>query len=246
MSQISRFDGLSNELIIGIFEYLKPAENFQSFFDYNDRLRKLVKRYVNYSCHVLNKDIDRFSESHSWYKHLAFFDGGTTFFMVPLKGEQERYNFRPEISDPNGIHWHFWREKTMPLADKRIEAISQKYPIKLNPLFHPDGPPIRLFHEDGSDFVRQYYPEQFQRFEATVFQKSFRDNIGAYRFMKDDIELLIKYLRENESKRLRNSIQEAAHSIWKEIQALEDVNVLDIKYQQQTAGFVMMVTLKQE
>jgi hypothetical protein len=81
--------------------------------------------------------------------------------MVPLKSEQERYNFSPCISDPNGIHWHFWREQNMPLADKRIEQISQKYPIKLNPLFHPYGSATGLLVGSGPDFVRQYYPEQF-------------------------------------------------------------------------------------
>jgi hypothetical protein len=66
----------------------------------------------------------------------------------------------------------------------------------------------------------------------------------ASQFNNGDVELLTKYITENESKRLRNNIQEAAHSIWREIQALEDVNILDIKYKQQTAGFVMMGTLK--
>lgn len=81
----------------------------------------------------LTKDIKRFSKIHSWYKHLAFNYGSTTLYIVPLKGEQERYNFSPCISDPTGIHWHFWQQKSIPLADKRIEEISQKYPIKLNP-----------------------------------------------------------------------------------------------------------------
>lgn len=56
MDQILRFDDLSNELIICIFKYLKLAENLQSFFDYNDQFRKLIKKnYVNYSHHALNK-----------------------------------------------------------------------------------------------------------------------------------------------------------------------------------------------
>jgi hypothetical protein len=225
---------------------LEPAENFQSFFNYNDRLRKLVKRYVNYNRRALDKDIERFSTLHSWYKHLSFIDGGVTFYMVPLKGEQERYNFDPRISDHIGIHWHFWREESMPLADKRIEEISQKYPIKLNPSFHPCGSSVSgVLVGSGPDFVRQYYPEQFQRFETTLFHKSFTSVLEAWVLYKDDAKLLVKYIEENEPKRLRNSIQQAARSIWKEIQALEDINILEIKYAQRTAGSVMLVTLNQ-
>jgi hypothetical protein len=61
----------------------------------------------------------------------------------------------------------------------------------------------------------------------------------------NEVKLLMKYIEENEPKRLRNIIQHAAYSIWKEIQALEDINILEIKYAQQTAGPVMLVTLNQ-
>jgi len=235
MNKISRFDYLSNELIVCIFDYLEPAENFQSFFDYNDRLRKLVKRYVNYNRRALDKDIERFSTLHSWYKHLDFYDGGVTFYMVPLKGEQERYNFDPCISDYAGIHWHFW-QKTIPLADKRIKEISQKYPIKLNPSFYPHQPTNKLLIGNGPEFVRQYYPEQFQRFEATIFYKSFTSIFEARELNMNEVKLLMKYIEKNEPKRLRNIIEHAAYSIWKEIQALEDINILEIRYAWETAG----------
>jgi hypothetical protein len=174
---------------------LEPAENFQSFFDCNDRFRKLVKRYVNYNRRALDNDIKRFSTLHSWYKHLHFIDGGVTFYMVPLKGEQERYNFDPCVSDPIGIHWHFCREKPMPLADKRIEEISQKYPIKLTPSFHPNGDGGgRVLVGNGPDFVRQYYPEQFQCFKTTLFHKSFTSIFEAWKFNENDVKLLTKYI----------------------------------------------------
>lgn len=243
MANISTFDCLSNELIICIFDYLKPAENFQSFFDCNDRLQKLVKRYVTYSRRALDKDIERFSTLHSWYKHLHFVDGGVTFYMVPLKGEQERYNFSPSISDPIGIHWHFWRENPLPLADKRIAQISEKYPIKLNPLFHPQRSLTNLIVGNGPDFIRQYHPLQFEGLKATLFHRSFTNIFEAREFYTPDVEALLKSVCENEQKRLRNIIQETADCIWKEIQALEDVNILEIKYAQQSAGFVMCVTL---
>jgi hypothetical protein len=160
---------------------------------------------------------------------LNFIDGGVTFYMVPLKGEQQRYKFTPYISYPISIHWHFWRQKNMPITDKRIEEISQKYPIKLNPSFHPDGSAGGVLIGNGPDFVRQYYPELFQRFETTLFHKPFINLYEAQQFNNDDFEMLTKYIKQNEPKRLRNSIQQAANSIWKEIQALEDIHILEIE-----------------
>jgi hypothetical protein len=245
MPNISTFDCLPNELIVYIFGYLDLEENFQSFFDYNDRFRKLVKRYVNYSRRALDKDIERFSTLHSWYKHLWFDDGGVTFYMLPLKGEQERYNFSPEVSDPVGIHWHFWRQNTMLFVDERIEQISQKYPIKLNPLFATHGSSNELFMNSGQEFIRQYHPSQFEKLATTLFHKSFTSGFDMIRFYTADVRAQIRLISENERKRLRNVIQEAAHCIWKEIQVLEDVNILDVIYTQQTAGSVMRVTLKE-
>ena len=230
MNEISTFDCLPNELIIGLFDYLEPAESFQSFFDYNNRLRKLVKCYVKYNRRTLNQDIKRFSTLHSWYKHLDFHDGGVTFYMVPLKGEQERNSINPRISDRIGIHWHFRKDEPMRLVDKRIEEISRKYPIKLNPLFGRYSPGCGLLDQTGPDFIRQYYPEQFQRFKAILFEKSFDSFREAHDFNKDAVEYLMQYIYENEPIRLRNNIRQAANSIWKEIQALKDVNILKIKH----------------
>ena len=228
MSTISTFDCLPNELIIGVFDYLEPAESFQSFFDYNDRLRKLVKFYVKYNRHSLNQDIERFSRLHSWYKHLNYKDGGITFYIIPLKGEQVRHHVDPQVSDYTGIHWHFWRDGRMPSIDNRIQEIIRRYPVKLNPSFSPYSSGDKLFDETGSDFIRQYYPEQFQRFETTIFPRSFKNFSEALEFDKDSVEYLMKYIKKNEPTRLRNSIRQAAKSIWKELQALEDVNILEI------------------
>ncbi|CAF1017582.1 unnamed protein product [Adineta steineri] len=58
----------------------------------------------------------------------------------------------------------------------------------------------------------------------------------------EDIETIRKSIIDNERKRLRNVIRQAAHSIWKEIQTLENINILDIMYTQQTAGSVIRVS----
>ncbi|CAF1204110.1 unnamed protein product [Adineta steineri] len=244
MSNISIFECLPNELIIGIFDYLEPEDNFQSFFNCNIRLRKLVKQYVSYNRHELDKDITRFSTLHSWYKHLNFINGGVIFYLVPLKGEQERYEFDPRISDYNGIHWHFTEGKTMSLPDKRIKRISRKYPIKLNPIFATHGQGFSFFGKDSRDFIRHYYPSQFEFLTTTLFCELYMSMHKDYEY-SEDIRTIRKSIIENERKRLRNVIRQAAHSIWKEIQALEDINILDIMYGQQTAGSVIRVSLNE-
>ena len=229
MSNTTTFDSLPNELIICIFRYLQPAENFQSFFDCNNRFRKLVKRYVPCNRRALDDDIKRFSTLHSWYKHLSFNDGGVTFYIVPLKGEQERYSFDPCVSDPHGIHWHFSRQQPMPLLDERIEQISQKYPIKLNPLFHLVGVWFERNPESDRDLIRRYYPSQFEGLETILSKGSsaFSDVLNP---CIDDERAKMEIIRKNEPKRMRDTIQIAADRIWKEIQALEDVNILEIGY----------------
>ncbi|UJR12335.1 hypothetical protein I4U23_016512 [Adineta vaga] len=228
MLNISTFECLPNELIIHIFGYLKPAENFQSFFDCNIRLRKLVKQYVSYSRHALDKDITRFSTLHSWYKHLNFNNDGVTFYMVPSKGQQARYSFDPCISDYNGIHWRFWQIRPQ-LTDDRVAQISEKYPIKLNPLFATHGEARRLFLEDGEDFIRRYHPSQYELLATTLFCESYMNIHKDYEY-SEDIRNIRKIIGENERKRLRNIIQQAAHSIWKDIQELEDINILTINF----------------
>lgn len=243
MANISTFECLPNELIVCIFGYLETADNFQAFFHCNVRLRKLVKQYVTYSRRALDKDITRFSTLHSWYKHLNFVDGGVTFYMVPLRGEQERYSFNPRISDFTGVHWHFTRGRTMPLGDERIEQISRKYSVKLNPLFATHGYDVLPFRKENRDFLRNYHPSQFELLATTLFSESYMSTHNDYEH-SEEIRTLSEIIAVNERQRLRSIIHQAATCIWKEIQALEDVNVIDIGYVQQTAGSVRLMTIE--
>jgi len=228
MSDIKTFDHLPTEIIVCIFGYLSAADNFRSFFDYNNRLRKIVKHYVTYSREVLKKDIKRFSQLHSWYKHLNFVDDGATFYLIPRKGEQMRYSFDPRISDYFGIHWHFCRRHPVPIADKRIQQIIHEYPIKLNTYFHPHGTPMT---KGFTDFVRRQYPQQFEAMTSTLSTDLHeRFFIQMTESMIDDFSIHLDYISKNEPKRLNKIIQEAAHHIWKELQKLEDVNILEIHY----------------
>jgi hypothetical protein len=107
MATITRFDDLSPELILCIFDFLSSADRYKSFFDYDDRLRVLVKKRTEFSRKELNADILRFSTLHSWYKHLSFHNGGNLYFIIPAQGQQPRYNFDPRVTDSNGLHRWF-------------------------------------------------------------------------------------------------------------------------------------------
>ncbi|CAF1194697.1 unnamed protein product [Rotaria sp. Silwood1] len=224
MSQISTFDHLPNELIIYIFSYLKSNESFYAFFYYNDRLRKLVKRHVIYSRRELKKDITRFSTLHSWYKHLDYMNDGTKFYLIPMKGEQARYSFDPRISDYSGIHWHFWTASGL-LNDQRIQEIIRKYPVRLNLSFCPSMDKYKLprMGSGFQDFVRRHYPSQWNALETTFFNESDK------KIYTDAVKIHLQYIHDNEPKRLEKIILEAADNIWKELQELEDVNILEIE-----------------
>ncbi|CAF3991113.1 unnamed protein product [Rotaria sordida] len=237
MLHISTFEHLPNELIVRIFSYLKPEENFYSFFNCNDRLRKLVKRHVLYSRRALNNDIKRLSKLHNWYKHLDYVSDGVVFHLIPLKGEQARNGLDPRISDESGIHWHFWKEKSIPIADQRIQQIIEKYPIKLNPLFYPGRIFIKPNKSGFNEFIRRNYASHWDTLK-TIFVSESWDYTWTI-----DIKNSILYIQENESKRMKKTILEAADRIWKELQELEDINIIEIQYQQQMAGFGLVVQL---
>jgi len=232
MSQIFTFNSLPNEVIVSIFEYLTAAENFHSFFNINDRLRKLVKRNVRFSRRDLDKDIERYSTLHSWYKHLSYTDDGDTFYLIPLKGEQPRYHFDERIKDYNGIHWHFSMGKFSRITDKTIEKIIEKYPVKLNPMFSPYGynsVRLNLSPHQFKTFVHRYYPSQFEALKTTFFSSN-RSFFHLSENDKDDTSNQLKYIADNEPKRLRNLIRRAARCIWTDLQELEDLNILEIQF----------------
>lgn len=57
---------------------------------------------------LLIEDFQRFSQLHSWYKHLPI-DGEDHVFLL-LEGQQPRYTFNPCLTDPcpTNMHWHFY------------------------------------------------------------------------------------------------------------------------------------------
>ncbi|CAF0890038.1 unnamed protein product [Didymodactylos carnosus] len=215
---VSKFDDLSNEVILCIFEYLSPAEKFCTFFNCNDRLHQLMKKWTNYSRKSLKADVDRYSTLHSWYKHLTFDEFGTLCYILPRKGEQPRYSFDPRIRDSNGIHWHFLGSISH-LTDKPIQKIVQRFPFRLNPLFYNSG-------NNTSSYlmvVRKNYKEYFETTYPVEYKQCLTNN-GLFDYKNDIISKLLRQDYERQYK----DIQQAADCVWNGLKELNDLNILNI------------------
>jgi hypothetical protein len=105
-----------------------------------------------------------------------------------LSGEQPRYNFSPCISDYNGIHWYFSTGGLSSINDTRIEKIIEKYPVKLNPMFHPGDDVGNLLSSEFKDYVQRYHPSQFETLTTTLYSSSAESIVELYGKIKPDTQ----------------------------------------------------------
>lgn len=91
-------------------------------------------------------DIQRFSELHSWYKHLPREEGlqqGEAFYAIPMVGQQQERNGLDSSSQKTSTHWHFWtaeqlaRNQHLIGSSRLITALS--YPVYLDNSFGQSG-----------------------------------------------------------------------------------------------------------
>ncbi|CAF3596936.1 unnamed protein product [Rotaria sp. Silwood1] len=238
---ITVLDDLSSELILCIFEYLSAVDRYKSFFGCNTRLGHLVKRWTSYSRKQLDADIERFSTLHSWYKHLAFKDGGTEFIIFPQKGEQPRNSIDPSITDTAGLHWFFLRicDQSI-ITDERIRKILVRHSFQLNPFFYHDemncwsnsklngkrtlrtfyGGHIIIMDRNQKDFeswIRSNYPEHADRI------------LGNSSYSHHNIDEACAPIFESEWLKAVQVIRDSARQVWEELKQLEDVNPFEIR-----------------
>jgi hypothetical protein len=229
---ITRFDDLSPEVILCILDFLSTADRYKSFFDYDYRLHVLVKKRTEFSRKDLNADILRFSTLHSWYKHLSFDDGGSLFFIVPTQGQQPRYHFDPRIADSNGLHWTFLRGgKETAIANEQVRAIITRYPFRLNPFFYhqeyksderSSSSSSRSFY--GGDLIlmvarsniKPWLNTNYPEYAEKIFSCSNKDLIPIF---------------DGEWLKVTAAINKVAVQIWNELKELDDINPLEIEFQ---------------
>jgi hypothetical protein len=223
MAAVTRFDDLSPELVLCIFDFLSPADRYKSFFEYDYRLRVLVKKRTEFSRKKLNADILRFSTLHSWYKHFSFVNGGNFYFIVPKQGEQPRYSFDTCVTDSNGLHWWFICESNENfILNEHVRAIITRYPFRLNPFFYHDelkSSSRRSFY--GGDLIQMKRKLDFQ----TWLSINYPEYVNKSEYISDS-DLVPIF--DGEWLKATTAIQKAAIEIWKELKELDDVNPLQL------------------
>ncbi|CAF3202670.1 unnamed protein product [Rotaria sp. Silwood2] len=237
---ISTFNNLSSELILNIFEYLSVADRYKSFFDYDIRLRQLVKRWTSYSRKELDIDIVRFSTLHSWYK-ISLENGGRQCFIYPRRGQQSQCNDLDDKSDTTNLHWWiiYYGDEPM-IADERVRAIIARHSFRLSPFFYHDKigalprssidgkQPLHTFYGghiivDRNDtryvepWLKSNYPDHADR----ILNRSSRSRLN--------IDEICAPIFEAEWLKTTQIIRQAAYQVWEELKNLEDINPLEIR-----------------
>jgi hypothetical protein len=226
MGTITRLDDLSSELILCIFDFLSPADRYKSFFEYDYRLRVLVKKRTEFSRKKLNADILRFSTLHSWYKHLSFVNGGNLYFIVPGQGEQPRYSFDTRVTDSNGLHWWFIHEGAEKfILNEHVRAIITRYPFRLNPFFYHQehkSSSRRSFY--GGDIIQMVCKLDLQ----TWLSINYPEYVNKTGYISDS-DLVPIF--DGEWLKATTAIQKSVIEIWKELKELDDVNPLQLAFE---------------
>ncbi|CAF2507677.1 unnamed protein product [Rotaria sp. Silwood2] len=238
MVTITRFDDLSPELILCIFDYLSSFDRYNSFFNYDYRLHELVKKRTEFSRKELNADILRFSTLHSWYKLLSFDNDGMLCFIIPTKGQQPRYSFDPRVTDANGLHWWFISDVREYILNERVRAIVTRYPFRLNAFFYHheyksnnQSSSRRRFHGGniilGLDerlhvqkWLSTNYPEHYNRI--------FNSSDSALNGIDDNLVPIF----DNEWLKVTTAIQKSVVQIWNDLKELDDVNPFQIEFEE--------------
>jgi hypothetical protein len=236
MSTITCFDDLSPEVILCIFDYLSPADRYESFFECNSRLRVLVKQRTEFSRKKLEGDILRFSTLHSWYKHLSFDNGGDIYFIIPRKGEQPRYSFDPCVTDSNGLHWWFLYHRAEKLIlNEQVRAIITRYPFRLNPFFYhretkSDDQSSSSRRFDAGNIILMLRRSTLKTW-LTINYPEYVDKI----LNRSDADLNedqchMVSIFDGEWLKVTTAINIATVQIWNELKELDDINPLQIEF----------------
>ncbi|CAF2135856.1 unnamed protein product [Rotaria magnacalcarata] len=230
---ITTFDDLSPELILCIFEYLPMTDRYKSFFDYDTRLRQLVKRWTTYSREALNADIKKLSTDYSCYKQLSFENGGTEFIVAPEGAERRRYPINPQTIDTSSFHWSFHMTKDqIRIPDERIREILFRHTFRLNPFFYHQ-PGIASTKQDDEKRQRSFYDGDiiYSKRDSNYFKPWIKCNYleiadEIFKNPQTIIEKALMPVVEAEWLKANQIIQEAVYQVWEELRSLEDFNPL--------------------
>lgn len=106
---------------------------------------------------LLRKDFIRFSQLHSWYKHLPL--EGIPFYFYKRTGQQIRHMVEDEVGD----HYHFVMGKS--------PQISEHFSVRFGPFLRGDGYGMDLIGRGDEDkkrvkeWLEKEYPVLYQKRE---------------------------------------------------------------------------------
>ncbi|CAF1558109.1 unnamed protein product [Didymodactylos carnosus] len=234
-TRATTFDDLATELLLCICDYLPLADQYYAFFDYNNRLRLLIKHWtVIFIKKTLRDDLYRFTVCHCCIQRENF---GTKFYIIPAKGQYAFHvgkRFYPSIIDPFNIHWHCFKQ--IPKLDPFVSKIIAKYPIELNPFndlgrldmsreyFHA-YPTIVLvlkqhrISDENDEWLRENYSDIYTKVKNWIKQ----DNDDDYQ-LKQYLIPLFKNEYQKQYEQFYNNVQQ----ICNDLEQLKDINILNI------------------
>lgn len=158
---------------------------------------------------LLRKDFIRFSQLHSWYKHLPL--EGLPFYFYKKIGEQIRHPIDPMVEDEVGEHYHF--------VMAHSNTPSCKYfTVRFGPFLRGDGYGMELIGRDEEDKKRL---KDWLKIEYPVLSQK-RDQISSQISSLLDENMCKPYNERRHLYRERNQIDEEIFSLereryWKEI-----------------------------
>ena len=110
---------------------------------------------------LLRKDFIRFSQLHSWYKHLPL--EGIPFYFYKRTGQQIRHPIDPMVEDEVGDHYHFVMGNS--------KDISNHFTVRFGPFLRGDGYGMDLIGRGEEDkkrlkeWLKKEYPDLYQKRE---------------------------------------------------------------------------------
>jgi hypothetical protein len=106
----------------------------------------------------VEEDFERFSQQHSWYKHLPVpwdeNDPSEIFYLVCMKGQQPRNSCYPEIDDWEGMHWSFFTANCLDKLEinSTLKDRILQYPIHCNAFLRG----VESDYDGGHRHIRNY------------------------------------------------------------------------------------------
>jgi hypothetical protein len=160
---------------------------------------------------TIQKDIERFSGLHSWYKHISL-KKPSAFYMICARGLQPGNDLHEKLDD-GLLHWYFFQDEGFldRFKDQRVVELIKRHTVTLNPFIWGD----RRVYKDrihhiltGHDYFETWltehgynnvleelkvyktkHPEEANGYHEQPFANYLKINVRDVEFAKQALEL---------------------------------------------------------